>query len=65
LEPRHQQLSTRRGGAMNSPTHVLQVVLATLLLVIAAVMFIIGYEIPGILLMIAGGVVAFLNFGGK
>ncbi len=50
---------------MNSPAHLLQLVLATLLLIASSVLFIIHYNFLAIVLMLAGGVVAFLNFKGK
>ena len=62
MEPRHQQHSTRRGGGMNTPAHILQLLLVALLLVASAVLFIVHWNVLAIILMIAGGVIAFLNY---
>jgi hypothetical protein len=60
-QPRQQQLSTRRGGARNAPVHVLQIVISTLLLVASAALLISGSVMIGLVLLVAGGAVAFLN----
>lgn len=61
-EARHQELSNSRGGQKNSPVHILQLLLATALLVLSAVLLIMGYNLFGVIAMVIGGVLCFLNF---
>lgn len=61
-EPRHQELSSSRGGLKYSPVHILQLLVATALLVLSAVLLIMGYNLFGVLAMLIGGILCFLNF---
>jgi hypothetical protein len=61
-EARHQEFSNSRGGLKYSPVHVLALLVATALLVLSAVLLIMGYNLFGVLAMLIGGILCFLNF---
>ena len=42
--------------------HILQILVSTLLLVVSAVLLITDRYVPGIVAMLLGGVLAFMNF---
>jgi hypothetical protein len=60
-EPRTQEVSNRRGGAKNSFGHAAQMLVSTVLLIVSALLLIYGYNIPGVLALLVGLVLAFLR----
>lgn len=61
-EPRLQEKSSRMGRDIGSPIHVIQMVIATLLLIASSVLLIQGMYLLGVLALLVGMVVSLVNF---